>query len=594
MVFKGAFGRFFYFETLSTCVAAFLNIFMKHQSTNPTGLGYALLAVAFAFPWLIPEHTAPLPSFFTNVSAALVIAPIALWSFLAHRQPVIYDHLAFGFSIAAAIPLLQAASGLFVMPSEAPLVSLHLFGIALSISIARHSDHKSSDKLLTALFCGLLLASLLSVSIALSQWLQIDSDLIGTNLVIKLPDGSRPYANLAQPNDLSTLLVWGVLSVLWLQTTNRLNSYVALILVIFLLLGVVATQSRTGFLALLLISTAVVVLPIVDQHVFRMRVAVVTLSVFYTALTFFWKPLTLGIGLHSKIRSVEEIFSSDIRYEIWITFLSGIHKRPFFGYGWDQGRVVQMDNLQTETRLPIFVQHAHNVLLDLIIWNGIPLGVIIIALLSVWFSWQLKKSTTATQKILFLALTVLVLHSMLELPHLNAYFLAPAAMMMGILNNRAEFPWKLEVSRWMIALVCMVVSVILMVSIRDYQQIGDSLRKYRFYLAKIGPAAGYVEPVAPTIYVLTATQSALLNLRIEPKSRMTEVELNKLRGMAYRYPMESTYLRFAQAAALNGLTEEAQTFIDRWCFYQTGTSCVSIQRSWKNFQSESLDLTGSK
>ena len=594
MVFKGALGRFFYFETLSTCVAAFLNIFMKHQSTNPTGLGYALLAVAFAFPWLIPEHTAPLPSFFTNVSAALVIAPIALWSFLAHRQPVIYDHLAFGFSIAAAIPLLQAASGLFVMPSEAPLVSLHLFGIALSISIARHSDHKSSDKLLTALFCGLLLASLLSVSIALSQWLQIDSDLIGTNLVIKLPDGSRPYANLAQPNDLSTLLVWGVLSVLWLQTTNRLNSYVALILVIFLLLGVVATQSRTGFLALLLISTAVVVLPIVDQHVFRMRVAVVTLSVFYTALTFFWKPLTLGIGLHSKIRSVEEIFSSDIRYEIWITFLSGIHKRPFFGYGWDQGRVVQMDNLQTETRLPIFVQHAHNVLLDLIIWNGIPLGVIIIALLSVWFSWQLKKSTTATQKILFLALTVLVLHSMLELPHLNAYFLAPAAMMMGILNNRAEFPWKLEVSRWMIALVCIAVSVILMVSIRDYQQIGDSLRKYRFYLAKIGPAAGYVEPVAPTIYVLTATQSALLNLRIEPKSRMTEVELNKLRGMAYRYPMESTYLRFAQAAALNGLTEEAQTFIDRWCFYQTGTSCVSIQRSWKNFQSESLDLTGSK
>ena len=412
--------------------------------------------------------------------------------------------------------------------------------------------------------------------------------------MVKLPSGYRPYANLAQSNDLSTLLVWGALSVLWLQTTNRLNAFVALILVIFLLFGVVATQSRTGLLALMLISTAVIVLPIVDQRVFRMRIAVVLLSVFYAALTFFWKPITLAIGLYREVRSVDEIFSSNTRFEIWITFLSGIRNRPFFGYGWDQGRVVQMDNLQTETRLPIFVQHAHNILLDLIVWNGIPLGVIIITLLSVWFCWQLKKSTTATQKILFLALTVLVLHSMLELPHLNVYFLAPAAMMMGILNNRAKFPWKLEVSRWMIALVCLVLTAILMVSIQDYDRIEDNLRKYRIYLAKVGSPAGYAEPVAPTIYVLTATQSALLNLRIEPKNQMTQDELNKLRGMAYRYPMESTYLRYAQAAALNGRIEEARTFIDRWCLYQPGVSCVSIQSSWRNFQAESLDSNGSR
>ena len=65
-------------------------------------------------------------------------------------------------------------------------------------------------------------------------------------LVLPLPPGGRVIANLGQPNQLATLLLWGVLAFWWAYLHQRIGAAVAVLAVAFLLLGLIDASFIIG------------------------------------------------------------------------------------------------------------------------------------------------------------------------------------------------------------------------------------------------------------------------------------------------------------------------------------------------------------
>ncbi|MDO2211831.1 hypothetical protein Q2457_25385, partial [Escherichia coli] len=59
-------------------------------------------------------------------------------------------------------------------------------------------------------------------------------------------------------------------------------------------------------------------------------------------------------------------------------------QHPWLGYGWHQTSVAQM-SAYALIPLTEWTTTANNMLIDLIFWNGIPIGIVIITYFTSWF-----------------------------------------------------------------------------------------------------------------------------------------------------------------------------------------------------------------
>lgn len=554
---------------------------MSLTKSEPTSLGWVLLAVCLSAPWLIPVHTEPWPTLYSEVVAGLVMLPFAAWVLAARRGRLEFDALSIGFALVALVPLLQAAGGLFLFPAEAPVVSVYLVGLSLAVAVARSSEAYAPGRLSDALFAGLVIASLASTALALAQWLHLDWG----PLLAAIPGGVRTVANVGQPNELSTLLVWGLVGLWWAHLNRHIGGGVTLLAAAFLLVGVASTQSRTGWLAVGMLFITGLASP-ASLGSAKHRVAFMGLGLWFVLLVLVWPAATHLVDGGDAL-SLNAQLSIGQRPEIWAMMIDGICHRPWFGYGWNQGRLVQLSVLPNYSDLKIGVQHAHNLVLDLMVWNGVPLGLGLVALLGAWFLWQLRCATTAAQVLLMLALSTFMLHCMLELPHCKAFFLVPAALMMGTLNARSVLPAMLRVPRAAAAFGVAVLAGALVLMWIEYRRIEVDLLSYRMRVARIGHLPS---PPSPDIHVLSGLQSALVNLRIEPRAGMDAKELERMRRTSIRYPIESALFRYAKAAALNGQTLSAQESLSRWCLLFPKDRCDVARTAWGEFVTEHPEI----
>ena len=549
---------------------------MKYKSSERSGLGWVLLALCFAAPWLIPVHSDPWTTLHSEVIAGLAVAVLAIWVVLNSARLEL-DALSLGFALAAMIPLLQALGGLFVFPGEAPIVSVYLLGFAVAVATARLCEVEASGRLPDALFAGLVVAALVSTGLALAQWFQLDWG----PLMAPVAVGTRSMANVGQANELSTLLVWGLVGLWWSNSRRSIGGAVTFLAAAVLLLGIATTQSRTGWLSVGLLLVVGVLSP-QPLNTIRYRAAFVALGVWFLALVLGWSEATAFVGAGGA-EALDSRLASGRRPEIWALMIDGISHRPWLGYGWNQGRLVQLGELPNYAHMKIGIQHAHNLVLDLMVWNGVPLGLALAGLLAAWFWWQLRRTVTESQALLLLGLAVFVMHCFLELPHCKAFFLAPAALMMGLLNAHSGLPVLLRVPRSVSVALVSAISGFLVVAWIEYRALELDVQSNRLRAAWLGTQSS--DP-APDIYVLRALQTALLNLRIQPRPDMELKQIEQLRLTSVRYPTEFTLRRYAMAAALNGQPAFARKAWWTRCMLFLRESCDSAHLARNELENE--------
>jgi O-antigen ligase len=538
------------------------------QQRPSHGIGWSLLAVALALPWLVNRHAAPWTSFYTDSAMAIAMLAPATWlAIRSDRWPI--SSLALALLLLAVLPLAQAIGGLYSFASDAALPFAYLAALAIAVAIGHGAEAIAPGRLIDALFVSLVLAGIVSVGLALGQWNQLDMGL----LAYPLPLGGRPVANIAQANLLATLLAWSLAGIWWGAAHRRIGGLVAVIAAGYLLAGIAATQSRTGFLEVVVLALAASLTKTSARVPWRV---VLGLAAFFTGVVAAWPWLTQLLQLDVALSLGQQV-SPGRRPAIWALGLDAAMNSPWFGYGVGNTVSAHLGVALDHPPLLYALTSHHNLPLDLVIWTGLPVATLVILGLGMWLVAQWRVAHTSQQWILLVALLLLLLHAMLELPHCYAVFLLPAGLMAGTLESLRGAKPVCSIPRWATGVLVIGAAGMLSVVIVEYQRIERDLLAQRVRAARIGDLA---PQSAPPVLLLEALGGLTEFLRIEPERGMSTTQLADMRRVADRFPSGANLFRYAQAAALNGQAEEARRALDLLCRMGPMASCSLAGLAW--------------
>lgn len=545
------------------------------DSRPPVAIGWAMLAVGLSLPWLMPIHSRPWTGFHADVLMALVfLSAMAIVTAAARGRWVLPSSsvVLLGFS---TIPFLQYAGGLIFFAADALMPGLYLLGFALAIALGARAETRWPGRLAPAVFASFAVAAVVSFAIALNQWLGIDQwgafTLAGTA-------GGRFVANVGQPNNLATLYVWALLAFWWAFHRDIVRGWLVVVVAGLLLFGIVMTQSRTGMLAVFALTGVAVIHPRA-LRTGGQRLAVAMLFLWFLGCLAAWGPLN-GLLQLAAPQTVAERLVPGTRMLHWQLVGDAILQRPLFGWGWHQVGVAQSTLAPMHPATGEVIRSSHNLVLDLLAWNGLPLGLLATAAIGIWYVRRWRAAQDATHVLAMAMLSAFLWHALLEQPHLRAIFLVPAGLLAGVLSTNTFGPRQGAggpVRRGWVALAVLALMLCTALVLRDYFRVEAAWMAERLRAARIGS----LEPKPlPDTLTLGHLQAVLELGRAEPRAGMTGGEIEAMRRITFRMPGRVGMLKLARAQAMNGQVSEAEMTLDRLCRMNPRPVCERVRDAW--------------
>lgn len=506
----------------------------------------ALLGIA---SWLISDHYPPWTSFYNDFAAFL-----GLWILLVHctttiAVPIELPRGMLGLVAITTVPLMQAALGHIYFAGDGLIAAAYLCGFTLACSLgfilARQGG---SSRLSLALAWTLLLATLLSACITIYQWLGLDH--LGL-WFSALPSNIRSSAHLDQPNQLATLLCMGIASIIYLHGKGRIGRLSASLFALLLIFGVQLTQSRTPWLGAIFLAAWWLLKrkSLLASTGWGIGVGLA----FYGGLIFFWPGIT-ETPLTPVAGQRPDLLTPGTHFLIWREMLTAITQQPWWGYGWNQVSVAHVLNARAHA-LPEMVSHSHNLLLDLLIWNGLPIGLLIITGLMWWLLPRIWHCRTLEGWFALLVIGFVGIHSLLEYPHEYAYFLLPVGLLIGMIEADQPKTKLLRVPRFGLWIASIATVCFMVLLWYEYRLVEADHQLMRFESRRIGQLRA--EQSAPNLFLLTQLREDLRMGRSLAQENMAPEKLEWMRKVTYRYPYYSNLFRYALSLALNNRHEEA-------------------------------------
>jgi hypothetical protein len=346
-------------------------------------------------------------------------------------------------TVQAALATVAAAAVSSWLARDLPVeLALSAAGaVALALLVAAAGGAVASPALWAGLCAGLLVAGAASVAVGILQVFAPDS--LQGPWIARSGIPGRAVGNLRQPNHLSTLLLWSAVATVPLLTwTSQLHRgavarVVLCALYALMLFGVVLSGSRTGLLGV----GWLVLWGALDRSLARTaRVLLIASPLICWAssglLGALASTLDLGaLGVSTRLGQSDDI--SGARFAIWRDTLALIAQQPWLGVGFGE-----FNFAWTLTPFPgrdtQFFDHTHNLPLQLAVELGVPLALLVLALLvaGLWQAFVRSRNVPGLDGVARRAAFVMVLlmawHSQLEYPLWYAYFLLPTAFAWGL------------------------------------------------------------------------------------------------------------------------------------------------------------------
>lgn len=403
----------------------------------------SIALLAAGVPTLLAYNLPPSATLFNQAAAFIGWAAFALVAVVESARPTRAASRALQAVYVALGAMAAAAVFGFARHESLTLSTLGTLGavaVMLGCGAAARRGGQGA-RVMWAAFAGLLGAGVISTAIGLVQVFApgiVDGAWIAAS---SLP--GRAVGNLRQPNHLSSLLLWALIATAGLQQARLVTATAAAALAALLVFGSVLAASRTGAAGVLLLAAWGALDRRLDR---RVRWLLGALPLLYAAG---WLAMAAWASQHGQVfggqaRIADGAFATT-RYAIWSDTLVLIAHHPWLGVGvgefnfaWTLAPVAH--------RSGEFFDHTHNLPLQLVVELGIPLGTFVVAVLA-WALWRaLMASREASGgdgtalRAAFMMLLVIALHSMLEYPLWYAYFLLPAALLLGLCLGRAPDP----------------------------------------------------------------------------------------------------------------------------------------------------------
>ncbi len=407
--------------------------------------------------WLAPNHYEPWLSFHGEIISSAGAFLLALDVLIRKREILLSYAVATPAALMVALLVFQKLNGALLFNSDFGYgllyVGIWVISGVVGSDTARKgiSEHRDPSG---GLFNIRLTGFLWAVTVG-----AIVSGIIGTFQSLRLPlliwmvesDG-RAYANFAQPNHYATLLVMGIASLGYLLFAGKIKKWFFLCGTLFLCFGVLGSESRTGFLAVILVFaiwTAELSYSNKNRTLWLHFALIVEL---WFCARLLWPNFATFMGVAVSRDATN--FNSSSRLILWHQLGEALLQQPWGGYGW-----LQVGRAQ-DTVAPFFgasaTASAHNFFFDMALWFGIPSAIILLAMIGKWFL-GLKKDFRPDMLYPLAVLAPLVLHSMLEFPYEYAYFLIPLGILIGFISS-AFGPSSLKVPRGALLVLLMLLT----------------------------------------------------------------------------------------------------------------------------------------
>lgn len=513
--------------------------------------------MAFLLGWLAPNHYPPWVSF--HAEAASFAALLAFCAAcLADKKSLFLDRAPLVFGALITLVWLQWGGGQIAYHGDAAVSSLYLAGLAFAWWLGTNSagSMDEANKTLVWVAALLVIAAVVSLFIALLQWQGMEAWL-GTLAVDRLPNG-RPFGNLGQPNHFATLMLMAIVMSSALYVLRSINTWQWVTLVAFLSFGLVMAESRAAWVSSLVLGLLFLWRGKREWGLGNWR----TIAAWWGGLLLLglsWKPLNEALLLQAT-RAGPSLAQDSARFTIWSQMLAAIQQAPWLGYGWRQTVVAQKVGASViEGALP--TDYAHSVILDVLLWLGIPLGMLLLILVGWWFLKAARKIEGPSQFLLLAGTLPVAVHSLVEFPFVYAYFLFPVGWMLGALsrlqNRGQQRGWTIKSprARGAAAICVMLVTAMCAWVALEYFQAEEDHRVMRFEMRRVGRTpAGYE---APPLVLLNQLGELLRLARLEPYPGMPAQDIERMRVANASFEWATLQLRYAVALGLNGRPEEA-------------------------------------
>lgn len=541
-------------------------------------IGVCLLSLS----WILPNHSKPWTSFHSDAWMAVVLAVIGL--VIIVRSPQIFFLRGFVIIIAllTILPFIQYRFGVIPFAGQAWIASAYLLGFLMALLVGERWHGWCPVWMGDFLFSAIGIASIVSVALQLQQWLGLNRD--GTlDIWILSSDGIRPYANMGQPNQLATLLLWGLLALAWGVWRRFLGRSVALLSAAFFLYGLVLTQSRTGALGLLILVIAAWYWKKLWMKSYA-HLYVTGLAIFYVLFIWLLSPVNRLLMLPELLSNGDRI-SQELRPLIWRLLLDAAWQHPFSGYGINQVFPAQLSVAERYSAVNVPFMQSHNLFIDLILWTGIPIGLFLMGSLIAWINIARLRIIRPQEVFYFLFIIVVGVHAMLEYPLHYAYFLLPTGLIIGALNEELKiwqfsYSFRLVGRLVLIGLWCLSISL-LGIIIRDYFRIESNYMA--FEIKKAGIENNKIVK-APDVMLLTDLRDIQEFMNSKPNIGISKITLQWARDITRASPSTRNFMALSILLGLNNETEEAREWLVKMCLIVSKDQCELSYANWASAQ----------
>ena len=288
------------------------------------------------------------------------------------------------------------------------------------------------------------------------------------------------YGNLAQPNHYANFLALGLAALGLLYQQGKLKLLYVLPLLAPLLFVLTLSGSRSSWLYLIFMALLSWGFAWRDAQFRRLKIYGVLLLVGFALMHGVVQlPFVVNAGDHLNTLTrllAEDNGTRSIRAYLWQEGGAVFMQAPLFGVGFGQFALhhFQMQPWQGAGVVGLYT-HAHNLIFQLAAETGVTGVLLLLGTLGAWL-WGFRRVTlTAAHWWAYAALGVLAIHSLLEYPLWYSYFLALAALLIGLVDERKFKSLNPNLADMLLLAFIMLGAVSLWQFERDYQRLRTAI-----------------------------------------------------------------------------------------------------------------------
>ncbi len=541
----------------------------------------ALLALLLALSWLQPHHYYPIPGFHKEAWTACWFAVCLVVSALLLRTSVRVGWMPIALMGMACWVWVQWALDLQASGSQALMISTSLLGAALVWAKAQQLHLYDEHVVLDTLMMAVGFAGVISVGLCFYQFFDLARESLAwiDMWVVRNDPGARPAANMAQPNQLATLLSWAWIAGLWGWHRGKIALPVLTAYLCFIALGQGMAQSRIGLLqSLLIVISCLFWMRAIKS--WRLLPALCLSLLVQLSIFFFLEQISQSLLLTHIGRDVQGVAQDQARLAIYAYALQGIASHPWLGWGIQEANQLQWAFAGQLTGMRTYITFTHNLLLDLMVWLGIPLAVLVILALTSWLVQSVRQTITGAGYIAQMATGVFLLHAMVEFPHWGTNLLLWAVAVAGVWSAEVHSQARASLSKGLSIFLSLVVLCVATLSWKDYIYLEENFRIFRAEQSGLIKKPSDPQPT----WVMHHLQESLRMSRIIGLPQTSAADLEWMERTVIAGPNYGAQFTLITNFALAGQHERAKLWMMRMDAVAPKDVRDSARTVWKRYQ----------